>query len=387
MKIRLEKPADYRKVENLTREAFWNVYRPGCTEHYVLHQYRSNPDFIPGLDFVMEEKDRIIGHVMFSKAELILPDGSRKPSWTFGPISIHPDYKRKGYGVQLLNYALDKAREMGVGFLCMEGNIDFYKHAGFDLASKKGIHYHDFPKEDEVPFFLAQELIPGWLKANGIVEATYCPPAGYFVADNDPEAFEAFEATFPVKEKLRLPGQLTYDNVMETSRIILRPWRDSDAAVLYKWASDPDVGPRAGWAPHKSVEESLEVIRTVFKDATNTWAIELKETGQAIGAMGYGPSCECNLPAREGEPLAGYWVAKPYWNQGICTEALGLMIEHIRQTTDIKSLISGHFVDNPASGRVMEKCGFVPTGETVIDETQYQGSGRPIRVLRLQIKK
>ena len=387
MKIRLEKPADYRRVENLTREAFWNVYRPGCTEHFVLHQYRNNPDFIPELDFVMEEKDRIIGHVMFSKAELILPDGSRKPSWTFGPISIDPDYKRKGYGLQLLNYALDKAREMGVGFLCMEGNIDFYKHAGFDLASKKGIHYHDFPKGDDVPFFLAQELLPGWLKANGIVEATYCPPAGYFVADNDPEAFEAFEATFPVKEKLRLPGQLTYDNVMETSRIILRPWQDSDASVLYKWASDPEVGPRAGWAPHQSVEESLEVIRTVFKDATNTWAIELKETGEAIGAMGYGPSCECNLPAREGEPLAGYWVAKPYWNQGICTEALGLMLEHIRKTTDIKSLISGHFVDNPASGRVMEKCGFVPTGETVIDEAQYQGAGRPIRVLRLQIRK
>ena len=386
MKIRLEKPADYRVVEELTREAFWNVYRPGCTEHYVLHCYRDNPDFIPDLDFVMEEGNRIIGHVMFSKAELILPNGLHKPSWTFGPISIHPDYKRKGYGLQMLRFALVKAREMGIGFLCMEGNIDFYSHAGFCLASGFHIHYHDAPDNEDVPFFLAQELIPGWLKANGIVEATYCPPAGYFVAENNPEAFEAFEATFPEKEKLRLPGQLTYNNVMETSRIILRPWQDSDAAVLYKWASDPDVGPRAGWPPHKSVEESLDVIRTVFRDATKTWAIELKETGEAIGAMGYGPSCNCNLPAREGEPLAGYWVAKPYWNKGICTEALGLMIEHIRKTTDIKSLISGHFVDNPSSGRVMEKCGFVPTGETVIDETQYQGADHPIRVLRLQIQ-
>ena len=174
---------------------------------------------------------------------------------------------------------------------------------------------------------------------------------------------------------------------METDRIILRPWRDSDAEVLYKWASDPDVGPRAGWAPHKSVEESLEIIRTVFIDAFHTWAIELKATGEAIGAMGYGPSCECDLPAREGEPLIGYWVAKPYWNQGICTEALRLMLDHIRETTDIQSLISGHFVDNPASGRVMEKCGFVPTGETCIDANQYQGANRPIRVLRLEIKR
>ena len=242
MRIRLEDSADFREAENLTREAFWNVYRPGCTEHYVLHCYRDNPDFIPELDFVMEEEGRMIGHIMFSKAELVLPDGTRKPSWTFGPISIHPDYKRKGYGLRLLSYALDKAREMGVGFLCMEGNIGFYKHAGFELASQFNIHYHDFPKEDEAPFFLAQELIPGWLKANGIEEATYCPPKGYFVADENPVAFEAYESNFPPKEKLRLPGQLFYDGVMETNRIILRPWRDSDAAVLYKWASDPDVG-------------------------------------------------------------------------------------------------------------------------------------------------
>ena len=208
MIIRLETPADYAEVENLTREAFWNVYRPGCTEHYVLNQYRSNPDFIPELDFVMEEDGRIIGHIMFSKAELVLPDGSRKPSWTFGPISIHPDYKRKGYGLKLLNFTLGKARELGIGFLCMEGNIDFYKHAGFCLASRFGIHYHDMPYKDEVPFFLAQELIPGWLKGNGITEATYCPPKGYFVADENPETFEAYEATFPTKEKLHLPGQL-----------------------------------------------------------------------------------------------------------------------------------------------------------------------------------
>ena len=384
MKIRLEKPADYREVEDLTREAFWNVYRPGCTEHFVLHCYRDNPDFIPELDFVVEEDGRIIGHVMFSRAELFLNDGTKKPSWTFGPISIHPDFKRKGYGIQLLDYALDKAREMGIGFLCMEGNIDFYKHAGFDLASKKNIHYHDFPKEDVVPFFLAQELIPGWLKDNGIEEATYCPPKGYFVADEDPEAFEEYEANFPKKEKLRLPGQLGYDGItLESDRIVLRPWRENDAAALYKYASDPEVGPRAGWSPHKSIKESLEIIRTVFHSDT-TWAIVNKETGEPIGAMGYMNSDGNLLPSRSDEPLVGYWVGKPFWNQGICTEALQLMLDHIRKTTDIQSLIGSHFIDNPASGRVMEKCGFVPTGETCVDET-LAGSDSPMRVLRLKL--
>ncbi len=113
-----------------------------------------------------------------------------------------------GYGLQLLNYALERARAMGVGFLCMEGNIDFYRHAGFELASKYGIHYHDEPHEAEVPYFLAQELIPNWLRDHGIAEATYTPPKGYFVADHHPEDFEAYESTFPKKEKLRLPGQL-----------------------------------------------------------------------------------------------------------------------------------------------------------------------------------
>lgn len=171
---------------------------------------------------------------------------------------------------------------------------------------------------------------------------------------------------------------------METDRITLRPWRDSDAETLFKYASDPDVGPRAGWPPHQSVEKSLEIIRTVFGNDT-TWAIALRATDEPIGAIGYGPSCDCNLPAREGEPIVGYWVAKPYWNQGICTEALELMVEHIRTTTNIPSLISGHFIDNPASGRVMEKCGFTATGETCIDENQYQGKDRPIRVLRMEL--
>ena len=386
MTIRLEKPADYREVENLTREAFWNVYRPGCKEHYVLNQYRDNPAFIPELDFVMEEDGKIIGHIMFSKAELVLPDGTHKPSWTFGPICIHPDYKRKGYGLRLLQYAMEKARETGVGFLCMEGKIDFYKHAGFSLASGFGIHYDDFPQDEEVPFFLAKELIPGWLASNGITSATYFPPKGYFVSDEKPEAFAAYEASFPPKEMLRIPGQLGYDGVfIETDRLLLRPWLESDAGSLFKYASDPEVGPRAGWQPHKSEAESREVIRTIFHNDT-TWAICLKETSEPIGAMGYMSSAGNNLPSRDGEPLVGYWVGRPYWNRGICTEALQMMLGHIRKDTDISSLISSHFIDNPASGRVMEKCGFVPTGDTCIDEA-LSGSYRPMRVLRLEIKK
>ena len=203
--IRLEREEDHRTVENLTREAFWNVYRPGCTEHYVLHCYRSNPDFIPELDFVMETDGVLMGHVMFSKAEIVADDGRHIPILTFGPISIAPEYKRKGYGVTLLRFALEKAREMGFGAVFMEGNIDFYRHAGFTLASELHIHYHGEPCESDVPYFLGQELKEGYLEG---IEGTYHTPKGYFVAMDDPEGFEAFDATFPKKEKKVLPGQL-----------------------------------------------------------------------------------------------------------------------------------------------------------------------------------
>lgn len=169
---------------------------------------------------------------------------------------------------------------------------------------------------------------------------------------------------------------------MKTNRIHLRPWRPDDAETLFRYASDPDVGPRAGWKPHESLLESEAIIATVFNNAT-TWAIALNDTDEAIGAIGYGESCDCALPALPGEQIVGYWVAKPYWNRGFCTEALRLIIDHCFNEEGMQSLICGHFVDNPASGRVMEKCGFVPTGEMAIDPSLYCGVDRPIRVLRI----
>lgn len=203
--IRQERETDYRTVEYLTREAFWNVYQPGCTEHYVLHCYRSNPDFIPELDLVMELDGIIIGHVMFSKAEIISDDSRHVPVLTFGPISIAPAYKRQGYGIALLRYALSKARGMGFGAIFMEGNIDFYRHAGFVLASSLHVHYHAEPRDSEVPYFLGLELVPGYLDG---IEGTYHTPRGYYAAIDDPEGFELYESGFPEKEKLVLPGQL-----------------------------------------------------------------------------------------------------------------------------------------------------------------------------------
>ena len=203
--IRPEREEEYRDVENLVREAFWNIYRPGCLEHYVLHQLRNDPAFVKELDLVMEKDGQLIGQTMFMQA-VIKADGGRDiPIMTMGPICIAPEYKRQGYGKILLDHCLGKAAGLGCGALCFEGNIDFYGKSGFTFARNFGIRYHDLPEGADDSFFLCKELIPRYL--NGI-SGEYAPPEGYFAAEQNPEDFEKFDAQFPPKVKLKLPGQL-----------------------------------------------------------------------------------------------------------------------------------------------------------------------------------
>lgn len=200
--IRSERREDYRAVENLVRESFWNVYRPGCSEHYVIHVLRDDPAFVPELDFVMEKDGRLIGQNMFMKTIIQADDGRIIPVLTMGPIGITPELKRKGYGKALLDYSLEKATEMGFGAVLFEGNIGFYGKSGFDYARKFGIRYHDLPEGADDSFFLCKELTPGYLDD---VTGVYQTPKGYYVEDAD---VEAFDKEFPPKEKLKLPGQI-----------------------------------------------------------------------------------------------------------------------------------------------------------------------------------
>ena len=200
--IRLEEREDYKEVENLIRESFWNVYRPGCSEHYVIHMLRDDPAFVRELDFVMEKNGRLIGQNIFMKTIIESDDGREIPVLTMGPICITPELKRKGYGKALLDYSLEKASEAGFGAVLFEGNIGFYGKSGFDYAGKFGIRYHDLPEDADASFFLCKELIPGYL---GGVTGVYQTPQGYYVDDHD---VDEFDKDFPPKEKLRLPGQI-----------------------------------------------------------------------------------------------------------------------------------------------------------------------------------
>ena len=200
--IRLEEKKDYRTVENLIRESFWNVYRPGCSEHYVIHVLRSEPAFVKELDFVMEQGGRIIGQNIFMETIIEADDGKIIPVLTMGPICIANDLKRQGYGKALLNYSLDKAAALGFGAVLFEGNIDFYGKSGFDYASKFGIRYHDLPEDADSSFFLCKELKEGYLDG---ISGVYQTPQGYYVNDAD---VEEFDKQFPHMEKLKLPGQI-----------------------------------------------------------------------------------------------------------------------------------------------------------------------------------
>ena len=200
--IRNERPEEYRTTEKLVRESFWNVYRPGCLEHFVLHELRNDPAFVRELDFVMYKDGQMIGQNMFMHAVINADDGREIPIMTMGPICIANEYKRQGFGKILLDYSLEKAKEYGCGALCFEGNINFYGKSGFTYAREFGIRYHDLPSDADSSFFLCRELIPGYLKG---ITGEYAPPAGYFV---DVNAAEEFDRLFPPKKKEKLPGQL-----------------------------------------------------------------------------------------------------------------------------------------------------------------------------------
>ena len=200
--IRFENREEQRDVESLVRESFWNVYRPGCSEHYVIHVLRNDPAFIKELDFVMEQDGRLIGQNMFMRTVINADEGGDIPVLTMGPICITPDLKRKGYGKALLDYSLSEAEKLGFGALLFEGNIGFYGKSGFDYARKFGIRYHDLPEGADDSFFLCKELIPGYLEG---ITGVYQTPKGYYVKDED---VEDFDKDFPHKEKLKLPGQI-----------------------------------------------------------------------------------------------------------------------------------------------------------------------------------
>ena len=143
MIIRNEKEDDHRIVEKITKRAFWNLHVPGCNEHYLAHKMRSHADFIPELDFVLEINNRIIGNIMYTKSKLLNHQNQETNILTFGPVSIEPQYQRKGYGKKLIEHSFEKAKEMGYSFIVIFGNPCNYVGLGFKSCKRFNIYIGD----------------------------------------------------------------------------------------------------------------------------------------------------------------------------------------------------------------------------------------------------
>lgn len=196
--IREERKDERRRVEELTRDAFWDVFKPGCDEHYILHNFRSSPDFIGELSCVATDGGELVGHVAYSRAVLEHENGTRTHLVLAGPLSVRPDRQRQGAGSALMRFTLEKARRLGYVGAALYGWPDYYPRFGFVPAKRFGITDEEGNSPDslQVAEFRAGALNPGILRISPV----------FF--DVPSQKVAAFDATFPPREKHVLPTQL-----------------------------------------------------------------------------------------------------------------------------------------------------------------------------------
>lgn len=200
MIIREEQLEDQSTVNHLVREAFWNIYRPGCDEHAVLHQMRHHPDFEPRLNLVAQIDEEIVGQIAYVQAGFHGDDGNIHKFIMFGPVAVRPDHQRKGIGSKLIESSLQRAESLGYTAVAIMGNPDFYHRFGFVSASGLGVFQPNVDRNDPADYFMIRTSKP-WEWGSGTILLPDC----YFV---NPEFLIEFERSFPAKAALRLPGQI-----------------------------------------------------------------------------------------------------------------------------------------------------------------------------------
>ena len=196
--IRNEKKEDYRTVEQLTREAFWNLYVPGCNEHYMLHNLRNSSDFIPELDFVTEKEGQIVGQIVYSRGIIKCTQGEEKEVITFGPVSVLPAFQKRGIGSALIIHTINLARKMGYPAICIYGDPRYYSRFGFRCAEKYEI------KTADDKFAVSLQVLELRQGALNNVSGRFIESAAFTVDETE---FAEYDATFPFKEKKETDSQ------------------------------------------------------------------------------------------------------------------------------------------------------------------------------------
>jgi predicted N-acetyltransferase YhbS len=194
MNIRRIENKDFKEVENVIREAFWNVYMPGCDEHLIIHKLKDDKCFVNDLSLVIEEDNKIIGAIFYALGKLKNEDKEKEVLF-FGPIGVLPDYQGLEYGATLIHESLKLAKEKGYPFVVITGNPDYYHRFGFESCSKYNIYLEGMDKNDEASFFMIRVLNKDEMfKYQGEVSF----PLIYEVNKDE---LEEFEKNFPYKEK------------------------------------------------------------------------------------------------------------------------------------------------------------------------------------------
>ena len=182
--LKREEEKDFFDVEKLTREAFWDVYRPGCCEHLVLHRLRKSNSFVPELDFIALDNEKIVGNIVYSKGKIVNSNREEHDILTFGPVSVLPGYQKKGIGSKLIHHTIKLAQDLGFKAIVIFGDPNYYKRFGFENAEKFNIHTSDGANFDA---FMLKELYKGSL--NGIYGNFY-PDNSFHVEDEEVKEFD-----------------------------------------------------------------------------------------------------------------------------------------------------------------------------------------------------
>jgi predicted N-acetyltransferase YhbS len=196
--IRLETKNDFRNVENMTREAFWDLYRPGCDEHLMVHQIRKSEGYVKELDFIACDDEKIIGNVMYTKAKVINDNNEESEILCLGPLCVLPPYRGKGIGAMLVNHSIKAAKDLGFNAVALFGNPNYYHRFGFENAVKYNIQTSWGANFED---FMVLELYDGALAG---INGRYYADSAY---ETDKNELEAFEKGFPHKEKLFVEEQ------------------------------------------------------------------------------------------------------------------------------------------------------------------------------------
>lgn len=206
IRIRNERPEDYRQTENTVREAFWNVYMPGCSEHLILHKFRNHKDYIEEISEIMTYDEKIIGQIMFSVSSLKnQKSGEERRACSFGPVSMLPEFQKHGLGEYLIKRGLDNAKNKGFEYVLIFGNPDYYRKFGFITASESNVFIKDQKDNEVFDFVMIKKLSEDHDDLKRYGKWLYTESSGF---ETDEKELEEFDREFPHKIKEVREGQL-----------------------------------------------------------------------------------------------------------------------------------------------------------------------------------